>query len=349
MAVRSSAIAAMVALALLCGTASAQGFLSSIRKAKQPPKMSTPGNPKQLPPKGKYTTVVANKYHKRDYEITCTTDFGTSCYIKCPARCPNKCLAYCAYCLTFCLCDLMPGTSCGDPRFTGADGNTFYFHGKKDESFCLVTDDHLHINARFMGNHNAESGRDFTWVQSLGITFDRDDHRNHSLYIGARRAAEWDEDEDHVVLVLDGEPVDVEAAKNARWVSGTVPGLSVTRTHDVNAVTVELDGVFSVSANAVPITDEESRVHSYGKTEKDSLVHLDVGYTFHGLTKDVDGVLGQTYRPNYVNKLDITAKMPIMGGEERYRSSGLFATDCAVSRFHRVAGHSADGFTSFAS
>nr|CAB3489487.1 unnamed protein product [Digitaria exilis] len=305
MAVRSSAIAAMVALALLCGTASAQGFLSSIRKAKQPPKMSTPGNPKQLPPKGKYTTVVANKYHKRDYEITCTTDFGTSCYIKCPARCPNN--------------------------------------------FCLVTDDHLHINARFMGNHNAESGRDFTWVQSLGITFDRDDHRNHSLYIGARRAAEWDEDEDHVVLVLDGEPVDVEAAKNARWVSGTVPGLSVTRTHDVNAVTVELDGVFSVSANAVPITDEESRVHSYGKTEKDSLVHLDVGYTFHGLTKDVDGVLGQTYRPNYVNKLDITAKMPIMGGEERYRSSGLFATDCAVSRFHRVAGHSADGFTSFAS
>ena len=48
----------------------------------------------------------------------------------------------------------MPGTSCGDPRFTGADGNTFYFHGKKDESFCLVSDSGLHINARFMGNHN---------------------------------------------------------------------------------------------------------------------------------------------------------------------------------------------------
>ncbi|CAN6380912.1 unnamed protein product [Urochloa humidicola] len=346
MAVRGGAVAALLVLALVCGTASAQLLGSlGIRKAKQPPKMSTPGNPKQVPPKGKFTTVVANKYHKRDYEITCTTDYGASCYIKCPARCPNKCLASCAYCLTFCLCDLMPGTSCGDPRFTGADGNTFYFHGKKDESFCLVSDDKLHINARFMGNHNADSGRDFTWVQALGITFGDSGHR---LYIGARRAAEWDEDEDHIAIALDGEPVDLDTTKNARWSSAAVPGLTVTRTADANAVAVELAGEFAVTANAVPITDEESRAHSYGKTGADSLVHLDVGYAFHDLTGGVDGVLGQTYRPDYVNKLDITAKMPIMGGEEKYRSSGLFATDCAVSRFNRSAG-AGDGFTSFAS
>jgi hypothetical protein len=28
--------------------------------------------------------------------------------------------------------------SCGDPRFTGGDGNTFYFHGKRDRDFCIV-------------------------------------------------------------------------------------------------------------------------------------------------------------------------------------------------------------------
>ncbi|OEL16291.1 hypothetical protein BAE44_0022687 [Dichanthelium oligosanthes] len=240
----------------------------------------------------------------------------------------------------------MPESSCGDPRFTGADGNTFYFHGKKDESFCLVTDDQLHINARFIGNHNDRNDRDFTWVQSLGVSFGE-----HKLYIGARRAVEWDEDEDHVVIALDGEPVDVEAGKSARWVSKAVRGLSVTRTGtDVNAVTVELDGVFTISANAVPVTDEDSRVHSYGKTGRDSLVHLDIVYKFHGLTGGVDGVLGQTYRPDYVNKLDIKAKMPVMGSEDKYRSSGLFATDCAVSRFHRAAvGDAVDGFTSFAS
>ncbi|XP_066342844.1 uncharacterized protein [Miscanthus floridulus] len=351
MAARGAIAALLVvalALALSSGTASAAGILFR-KPSKQVPRTSTPGDPKNPPRNGKFTTVVTNRYHKRDFEITCTTDWGASCYVKCPASCPNKCLAYCAYCLTFCLCDLMPGTSCGDPRFTGADGNTFYFHGKKDESFCLVSDDRLHINARFMGNHNADSGRDFTWVQALGVTFGGAD--GHRLYVGARRAAEWDEDEDHVVVALDGEPVDVEPAKGARWASRAVPGLSVTRTDAVNAVVVELDGAFAISANAVPITDEDSRVHAYGKTSGDSLVHLDVSYQFPGgLTKDVDGVLGQTYRPDYVNKLDIGAKMPVMGGADKYRSSGLFATDCAVSRFHHRVGGGADaGFTSFAS
>jgi hypothetical protein len=106
MAVRGGAIAAALlvvalALALSSDTASAAG-ISSRRPSKNPPKMSTPGDPKKPPRNGKFTTVVANRYHKRDYEITCTTDWGASCYVKCPARCPNKCLAYCAYCLTFC-------------------------------------------------------------------------------------------------------------------------------------------------------------------------------------------------------------------------------------------------------
>ncbi|KAG0529246.1 hypothetical protein BDA96_05G081600 [Sorghum bicolor] len=351
MAIRGGAIAALLLVALLALSSSASAQFVSRKPSKQPPRTSTPGDPKKPPRNGKFTTVVANRHHKRNYEITCTTDWGASCYVKCPARCPNKCLAYCAYCLTFCMCDLMPGTSCGDPRFTGADGNTFYFHGKKDESFCLVSDDRLHINARFMGNHNADSGRDFTWVQALGVTFGAGDGA-HRLYVGARRAAEWDEDEDHVVVALDGEPVDVEPSKGARWASSAVPGLTVTRTDAAaNAVVVELDGAFAISANAVPITDEDSRVHAYGKTGKDSLVHLDVSYQFHGgLTKDVDGVLGQTYRPDYVNKLDISAKMPVMGGADKYRSSGLFATDCAVSRFRRAGGGAdAGGFTSFAS
>jgi hypothetical protein len=35
------------------------------------------------------------------------------------------------------MCDFFPDTSCGDPRFMGGDGNTFYFHGHKDQSSCL--------------------------------------------------------------------------------------------------------------------------------------------------------------------------------------------------------------------
>jgi len=89
----------------------------------------------------------------------------------------------------------------------------------------------------------------------------------------------------------------------------------------------------------VPVTDEDDRVHGYGRTGDDSLAHLDLGFRFHNLTGDVDGVLGQTYSPGYVSALDIGAKMPVMGGAHKYLSSGLFSTDCAVSKFrHAGAG-----------
>ncbi|CAM0885362.1 unnamed protein product [Alopecurus aequalis] len=291
---------------------------------------------------GRFTTVTFPKFEKRRYQITCTDKKGPACYVGCPTRCPDKCLASCKYCITICMCDLFPGTSCGDPRFTGGDGNTFYFHGKRDQDFCIVSDSNLHINAHFIGNHNTDVKRDFTWVQALGVTFGE----GHRLYIGAQKAAEWDEEEDHIQITLDGEPVEVEAAKNARWVSKALSGLSVTRIDTVNTVVVELDGVFSISANAVPITDEDSRIHSYGKTKKDSLVHLDLGFKFHALTKGVDGVLGQTYRSDYVSRVNVTANMPIMGGASKYLSTGLFSTDCAVSKFHRNGVASIEKFTS---
>ncbi|KAL5227445.1 hypothetical protein ABZP36_015710 [Zizania latifolia] len=322
----------LLALALWCS-----GYVASA--ASPPPQV-------KLPPSTLLQTITIDPQHNRNYQVTCTNPGRRRrpCVVTCPSKCPNKCLAACAYCMTFCMCDLFPGTSCGDPRFTGADGNTFYFHGKTDQDFCIVTDADLHINAHFIGNHNPAMKRDFTWIQALGVSFG-----DHRLYVGARKAVEWDEDEDHIQITFDGEPVNVDTVKSAQWVSKALPGLSVSRIDTVNAVTVELDGVFTISANAVPVTDDDSRIHNYGKTGKDSLVHLDLGYKFHALTDDVDGVLGQTYRPSYANKLNITAKTPIMGGEPKYRSSGLFSPDCAVSRFRRssaAAGGVAVGFAS---
>ncbi|OEL14829.1 hypothetical protein BAE44_0024152, partial [Dichanthelium oligosanthes] len=323
------AVAVAMGLALSCGVASA---------AVPPPADQQPSRGRPLTSrKSKFETLTIRKAfgHRRDYQVSCKDDKDNpgGCYVGCPQRCPNQCLVFCSYCLSFCECDIFPGTSCGDPRFTGGDGNTFYFHGNKDRNFCIVSDADLHINAHFIGNHNPDLKRDFTWVQALGVIFG-----DHRLYVGARKAVEWDEDEDHIQITFDGEPVDVDATKNARWESEALPGLSVRRMKDVNTVTLELDGVFSISANAVPVTQEDDRIHKYGKTGSDSLVHLDLGFQFHNLSKDVDGVLGQTYRPNYVTKLDIKAKMPIMGGAPKYLSSGLFSTDCAVSMFHHRSG-----------
>jgi hypothetical protein len=63
------------------------------------------------------------------------------------------------------VCDFYPGVSCGDPRFTGGDGNNIYCHGK-DQDFCIVSDANLHINVHFIGNRNPAVSRDFTWIQA---------------------------------------------------------------------------------------------------------------------------------------------------------------------------------------
>ncbi|KAM0831989.1 hypothetical protein ACQ4PT_065183 [Festuca glaucescens] len=314
----------LAALALACGVALGASAPRQTGPPSKPPKMALQ----------KFTFKQSGG--KRLYTISCKKEKGKKlCLMSCPAKCPNECLASCSYCMSFCMCDIFPGTSCGDPRFTGGDGNTFYFHGKKDQDFCIVSDTDLHINAHFIGNHNPAVRRSFTWIQAVGVSFG-----GHRLFIGARKDAQWDADEDHIDITLDGETVDVETFKGAQWVSKALPDLSVTRTDNLNGVTVELDGVFSINANAVPITEEDSRIHSYGKTGSDSLVHLDLGFKFYSLTKAVDGVLGQTYQPDYVNRVDISAKMPIMGGAPKYLSSSLFSTDCAVSKFtgNNVAG-----------
>ncbi|XP_072950537.1 uncharacterized protein [Typha angustifolia] len=250
----------------------------------------------------------------------------------CPTRCPRSCYVDCASCKPICVCNL-PG-ACGDPRFIGGDGNAFYFHGRKDKDFCILSDSNLHINAHFIGKRSPTMTRDFTWIQAVAILFGE-----HRLYVGVEKTATWDDDVDRLKITFDGETVNLPEGDDAEWKSTSVSALSISRTKAANGVIVTLEGRFKVIANAVPITEEESRVHNYGMTSDDCLAHLDLAFRFNSLTSDVHGVVGQTYRPDYVNKFDVTAKMPVMGGETNFSSSALFATDCAVARF----GHEASG------
>lgn len=222
-----------------------------------------------------------------------------------------------------------PGAVCQDPRFTGGDGITFYFHGKKDKEYCILTDPNLHINAHFIGKRNEHMKRDFTWVQSLGILF-----HNHQLYVSALRTAVWDNAVDRLELAFNGKNITLPEAEGATWSSKTTPRVTITRHRDTNAVVVEAEGMFKIKANVVPITQKDSLVHNYGITEEDCFAHLDLGFSFHSLSEGVNGVLGQTYASNYTSRAKMGVEMPVLGGEKEFASSSLFSTDCAVAQFN---------------
>ncbi|KAI4297100.1 hypothetical protein L6164_037006 [Bauhinia variegata] len=245
----------------------------------------------------------------------------------CPKACRGGCEIDCITCKPVCKCD-RPGAVCQDPRFIGGDGITFYFHGKKDSNFCLVSDSNLHINAHFIGRRNHNMSRDFTWVQSIAIFFG-----NHKVFVGALKASTWEDTIDHLTLAFDGVPVTLPESEGSTWQSRSAPSVFIVRDANINSAINEVEGMFRITAKVVPITEEDSRIHNYGITKEDCFAHLDLGFKFFSLSNEVSGVLGQTYRPDYASHVDIRAKMPVMGANKGFETSSLFAADCSVARF----------------
>ncbi|OWM68990.1 hypothetical protein CDL15_Pgr025177 [Punica granatum] len=276
--------------------------------------------------------------------VRCRSKAYPQCYgleHTCPSACPKTCGVDCVTCKAICDCDRV-GTVCQDPRFIGGDGITFYFHGKKDRNFCLVSDSNLHINGHFIGKKNYNMKRDFTWVQALGILFDK-----HKLFIGAEKTVTWDDAVDRLAVAVDGEQISLPNYEGASWQSPSAPGITVTRTRDMNSVDIEAKSNFKIKATVVPITEKDSLIHNYGITQEDCFAHLDLSFKFYSLNGDVTGVLGQTYARNYVSRAKMGILMPVLGGEREFASSGLFTTDCAASRFIGQLGHLRNSTGSF--
>lgn len=225
----------------------------------------------------------------------------------------------------------MPGAVCQDPGFIGGDGIMFCFHGKKNQDFCLVTDPNLHINAHFIGKRNENMKRDFTWVQSISILFG-----NHRFFLGAQKTANWDNAIDCLSLSFDGEPIVLSTVEGATWQSESLSSIGHGQEReDTNSLTIEVDGLFKISAKVVPITKQESDVHNYGIKDDDCFAHLELGFKFYSLSEKVNGVLGQTYQSGYVSRAKMGVAMPVLGGEREFKVSNLSATDCSVSQFER--------------
>jgi hypothetical protein len=223
----------------------------------------------------------------------------------------------------------------------GGDGVVFYFHGRKNQDFCLVSDSDLHINAHFIGKRPEGRPRDFTWVQALGFVFG-----SHTLTVAAKPVAKWDNSVDHLEFSYDGVAMEIENTPMSSWTSADEL-VTLERTSAANTVDVRIKEKMGVALSVVPITKKESDGHGYAITDDDCFAHLDMQFRFHNLSSSVNGVLGQTYQPGYVNPSKRDVGMPIMGGADKFFSSSLLATDCKVSQYTATAIEEGSAMPSF--
>ncbi|CAN7027766.1 hypothetical protein Bca4012_042787 [Brassica carinata] len=223
------------------------------------------------------------------------------------------------------------GSACLDPRFIGGDGIVFYFHGKRNEHFALVSDTDLQVNARFIGLRPSGRRRDFTWIQSLGLIFGPN---NKTFTLEAQKAAKWDHQVDHLRLSFLGKEISLPKGDSSIW---TPPGsyIKIERTSDMNSVLVTLPDIAEIWVNVVPVTKEDDTIHKYGRPENDCFAHLEVQFRFLRLSPNVEGVLGRTYRDDFQNPAKPGVAMPVVGGEDKYRTSSLLETGCNACVYSR--------------
>ncbi|XP_010069539.2 uncharacterized protein LOC104456440 [Eucalyptus grandis] len=314
------------------------------------------GNPSPSPPLAGPAppppSAVAGKVFPPQ-SVQCNDPF-TKCFaqnITCPQQCPSfkpadptakacvidcntpKCEATCKNRTANCN---GVGSACGDPRFIGGDGIVFYFHGETNSHFALVSDQNLQINARFIGRRPEGRKRDNTWIQALGLRFNR-----HTFTLSAKKVAHWDNKVDQLAFTYDDQLIHIADGHLSSWSAPNSP-LSVERTANHNAITVTLPGVLELSVTVVPITKEDDRIHNYQIPADDCFAHLEVQFRFFDLSEQLEGVLGQTYRPDFQNPVKRGVAMPIMGGEKKYRTSSLVSTDCQYCIFNPEATLSAE-------
>ncbi|KAF3453626.1 hypothetical protein FNV43_RR04067 [Rhamnella rubrinervis] len=214
-----------------------------------------------------------------------------------------------------------PGSACYDPRFIGGDGVVFYFHGKSNEHFSLVSDINLQINGRFIGHGPAGRTGDYTWIQALGILLN-----SHSFTVESTKVATWDNQVDHLQFTYNGEALVVPEGHLSIWYSPQ-KDIKVERISSKNSVVVSLKDTAEILVNVVPITREDDRVHNSQLLKDDFFAHLEVQFRFFSLTPKVEGVLGRTYRPDFENPAKPGVAMPVLGGEDKYRTTSLIAPD----------------------
>ncbi|KAL9999124.1 hypothetical protein Hdeb2414_s0008g00278271 [Helianthus debilis subsp. tardiflorus] len=93
---------------------------------------------------------------------------------------------------------------------------------------------------------------------------------------------------------------------------------------------VTIPDIAEIYVNVIPVSKEDGKLHNYQIPKNESFAHLEVQFRFFGLSANVEGILDRTYRPDFENPAKQGVAMPVVGGDDKYKTSSLLATDCAL-------------------
>eukprot|EP00899_Mesostigma_viride_P001835 jgi/Mesvir1/11652/Mv00052-RA.1 len=204
------------------------------------------------------------------------------------------------------------GEGTSDPHFTTLAGDKFDFNGIPDQNYCIVSDKHVQVNARFVGAAagNAVVSPEVdtrTWMDQLAIM-----HGSDRILIDAATGADAAYTTSFGNVVINGEPL------FGRMAMKKLPsGITVSRKK--SRVTVVVPGVVAVAVEVVRAAFWEAGAGP-GKN------FLNLQLMQFNATSAVHGVLGQSYAAN--SKTSVPE-----GRAADYVTSGIFATDCYFNRF----------------
>lgn len=130
---------------------------------------------------------------------------------------------------------------------------------------------------------------------------------------------------DHLKYSYNGENLIVAEGALSSWYSPE-KDVKLERVANKNSVIVTLKDSAEIMVNVVPVTKEDYKIHNYKVPSDDCFAHLEVQFRFFALSPKVDGVLGRTYQPDFKNLAKPVVAMPVVGGEDKYRTTELSAT-----------------------
>ncbi|XVE50367.1 hypothetical protein DITRI_Ditri01bG0156900 [Diplodiscus trichospermus] len=162
-------------------------------------------------------------------------------------------------------------------------------------------------------------------------------YSTHSFSLEAIKAATWNSEVDHLKFNYNGEDIVVPEGALSSWYSPE-KDVEIERISNKNSVIVTLKDAAEIMVNVVPVTKEDDKIHNYKVPSDDCFAHLEVQFRFFSLSPRVDGVLGRTYRPDFENPAKPGVAMPVMGGEDNYRTTSLLSADCSTCLFSPQSG-----------